>query len=323
MKELKKWLHILLLSFLILGLTACGDNDEPEEDATAEEENDTEENTDTDENEVEKVDEQDESEEKEEENDGEITASSVYEEAVKASEELKSTKLTMDVEQEIHAPDMDEPMTMNIQGETEMTLEPLTLYQNMTTNADIEGEKVDSKMEVYATEDDLYLYEEQLDEWIKMDSSMMGEIGDIANQEDPADQLKMFEQFVSEFDLEETDDEFILKIEIDGNEFTSLMEEMAGGLTPNDIMQGIDGEGGDIFKEMEISQMDYEMYIDKETYHLNQFNMNMDMDMEMDGESASIVQSIKSDYSNINEINPIEVPEDVKDAAIDQSELDL
>src|SRR5699024_11293922 len=82
------------------------------------------------------------------------------------------------------------------------------------------------------------------------------------------------------------------------------MEEMAGGLTPNDIMQGIDGEGGDIFKEMEISQMDYEMYIDKETYHLNQFNMNMDMDMEMDGESASIVQSIKSDYSNINEINP-------------------
>src|SRR5699024_12410379 len=63
-----------------------------------------------------------------------------------------------------------------------------------------------------------------------------------------------------------SDLEFILKIEIDGNEFTSLMEEMAGGLTPNDIMQGIDGEGGDIFKEMEISQMDYEMYIDKETY---------------------------------------------------------
>lgn len=323
MKELKKWLHILLLSFLILGLTACGDNDEPVEDATAEEENDTEENTDT--NEVEKADNdnEDETEEKEEKNDGEITASSVYEEAVKASEELKSTKLTMDVEQEIHAPDMDESMTMNIQGETEMTLEPLTLYQNMTTNADIEGEKVDSKMEVYSTEDDLYLYEEQLDEWIKMDSSMIGEIGDIANQDDPADQLKMFEQFVSDFDLEETDDEYILNIEIEGDEFTSMMEEMAGGLTPNDIFQGMDGEDGDIFKEMEISQMDYEMYIDKDTYHLNQFNMNMDLDMEMDGESASIVQSIKTDYSNINEIDPIEVPKDVKDAAIDQSELDL
>ena len=321
MKSLKKWLYVLLLSILTLGLAACNDTAEPVEDASAEEESaDEEENTEG--TEVDE-DEDEEDEEDEEENASELTVMEVYEEALKAAESLESTALTMNMEQEMTSPDGEENITTSIQSETEMTVDPLTMYQDMKTSAQMDGEDMDSNMEMYVTDEALYMYEEQLDEWIKLDSGMMGDINELANQEDPADQLKMFEQFVSDFDFEQTDDEFILKIDVDGDEFTSMMEEMVGDFMPPEIVEGMAEEGVDMFEHMKINHMYYEMYLDKETFDLTQFNMDMDMDLEIDDESVAIVQSIESTYSNINEIDPIEIPEEVEEAAIDESELEL
>src|SRR5699024_6032747 len=145
----------------------------------------------------------------------------------------------------------------SIQSETEMTVDPLTKYQDMKTSAQMDGEDMDSNMEMYVTDEALYMYEEQLDWWFKLDSGMMGDINELANQEDPADQLTMFEQFVSDFDCEQTDDEFILKLDVDGDEYTSMMEVMIGDLMPPEIGEGMAEEGVDMFKHMKIKHLNY------------------------------------------------------------------
>src|SRR5699024_11385509 len=86
-------------------------------------------------------------------------------------------------------------------------------------------------------------------------SDLMGDLGDLTNQQDPAEQLKMFQEFVSDFDFEQTEDEFILKLTADGEEFTSVMREMAKESMPPEIAEGMAEEGLDVFEQMDINNM--------------------------------------------------------------------
>lgn len=313
---MKKWLYGLLLLILTVGLVACNDTEKPVEDASAEENNQAE-SENNNENDEEVV------EEEEEEANSELTAEDIYEKALEAADHLESATVDMNIEQEITSPDGEGSLVSMIEGTTDLTVDPLTLHQNMVTHIRADDEVMESSMEMYATDEALYLFEEQLDEWIKVDTGMMGDLGELANQEDPADQLKMFQQFASEFEFEQTDDEFILKINADGDEFTSIMEQMVGDTMPPELMEGMAEEGIDLFEQMAINHMSYEMYLDKETFDLSHFKMEMDMDLEVDGETGSISQVIEATYSNVNQIDPIEVPQEVEEAALDESELGL
>jgi len=309
---LKKWLDILLLTILAVGLTACNDTAEPVEEADTTEDVDEEEAT---------TEEENEEEEEEDDSVSEMTVQEVYEEALKASEAMESVEMLMNIEQEINSPDGSETIHSNIEANTEMTMEPLTMYQSAQTTMLLDDEEIASNMEMYVTEEDFFLYEEQLDEWIKVDASFMGDLSDLTNQQDPPDQLEMFQDFVSDFDFEQTEDEFILKLTADGEEFTSVMREMAKESMPPEIAEGMAEEGLDVFEQMDINNMSYEMYLDKETFNLMNFKMDMDMDLEVEGESSNINQTIEAEYVSINETEPVEVPEEVEEEAIDESEL--
>jgi len=309
---LKKWLNILLLTILAIGLTACNDTAEPVDEADAEE--DVEEEATADE-ENEEVDEE------EDESGSELTPQEVYEESLKAAESLESASVTMNIEQEITSPDGVENLSSTTEGEVEMTVDPLTMYQSMTIKGEAEDEQMESIVEMYITEEAFYIYEEEIDEWIKVDTTMMGDISELADQGDPSEQLKQIEQFASEFEIEENEDEFILKINADGDDYTAMMEQMAGDIMPPELSAEMEAEGIDIFEQMTINLMNYELYLDKETFDLLNFKMEMDMDMDVDGETGNITSLIEATYSNINELDPVEVPEEVEEAAIDESEL--
>jgi len=69
---------------------------------------------------------------------------------------------------------------------------------------------------------------------------------------------------------------------------------------------------------MEVNHLFLEYAIDKDTYHIKNYNMDMDYDMEIEGQKMNTTQKIESEYSNINNVDPIEVPDDVKEEAVDQ-----
>ena len=136
---MKKWLDILLLTILAVGLTACNDTAEPVEEADTTEDVDEEEAT---------TEEENEEEEEEDDSVSEMTVQEVYEEALKASEAMESVEMLMNIEQEINSPDGSETIHSNIEANTEMTMEPLTMYQSAQTTMLLDDEEIASNMEM-------------------------------------------------------------------------------------------------------------------------------------------------------------------------------
>ena len=79
-------------------------------------------------------------------------------------------------------------------------------------------------------------------------------------------------------------------------------------------------EEAELMENMEVKALNFEIFIDKETFYTNAFNMDMDMTMTIEGQEMHIVQKIKADISKINEIEKIEIPQEVLDNAIDINE---
>src|SRR5699024_11418419 len=66
-----------------------------------------------------------------------------------------------------------------------------------------------------------------------------------------------------------------------------------------------------------------EIIVDKESFDMLGFSMEMDMVIENDGEKMNIGQNTTAEYSKVDEIDKIEVPQDVIDSAIDADEIGL
>lgn len=315
---MKKWLNLILITILAMTLAACGDSAEPAEEVEAETETGVDETSaenETDENE------EAEDEEADEENDEEQAAKEIYEKAIQAAESLESSSSTLMIEQNMSSPNGEEDLHSVTEGEVELTTDPLTMYEKLMIDGEADGEDVETIVEMYITEDAFYFYDETLDEWIKTDTSVMGDINDMAIQGDPSEQLKQIEQFMSGTEVEENDDEYILTVEADGDAMMDMVEEMLGGIMPPELMQEMAAEGIDIFEQMTINHMTYNLTFDKETFDLLHFELDSDMDLEVDGETGNISQMMEVTYSDINELDPVEVPEEIEEAAIDEAEL--
>lgn len=233
----------------------------------------------------------------EEEDENELDALEIYEEALNASQAMESAEAYMEIKQTMTLPD-EEPIHTLIESDIEMT------------------------MEMYVTEEFMYVYEESIGEWIKADTaSLMGDLSEATNQPDPAEQLEFFREFASDFEVEETDDKYILKLNADDEEFRALSEEMVSENIPPEVQAELEEQGENPYEDMAINAQYFEIYLNKETYDLTQFNLEMDMDMEIEGELTNFNQLIATEYHNINQLDPIEVPEEIEENAIDQSEF--
>jgi len=284
----KKWLLVLVM-ILTVGLAACGeDTSAPADEAEAEPE-----------------------EEKQEE----LTADEVYEKSLEAAEGMESAEIAMDMTQSIEIPDQEVTMDTQSVTEAEIIMDPLAMYQTGTVTVEADGQTQESETELYLAENEMYMFDSVSQTWMKMDSSMIPM--DQIQQQDPADQLKMMEQFVDKMEMEENDEEYILKITGDGEELKTLTQELMEEYMDSEMMATLEQEGIDIFEAMSINNVYYEVLIDKETFETTTFNMDMDMSIDAEDEQMNLTQSVASEYKGINTVDSIEVPQEVKDEAVD------
>src|SRR5699024_4248891 len=117
-------------------------------------------------------------------------AEDVYSEALAASEDMESADVKMDIHMEMGSGE-SEAITIESSNDMQMTLDPLAMYMKGTNKFDmsidgmddedtsaIPGMGTDQEMEMYMVDDTIYMYNEMMGGWLKMDGAGMGAIED-------------------------------------------------------------------------------------------------------------------------------------------------
>ena len=250
-------------------------------------------------------------------NTSDLTLEQVFEKTIERQQEMKSVKADMQISQEMETSMGDESFAMTSTSEMTMetTVNPIQLYAEGTTAmVDAEsGEEMKMPLKMYMTEKDgFYIYEETMGGWFKMPSeqyeAILGQAGMMQN--DAAEQLRQLEQFVKDFTFEQTDDNFILTLNAEGDKFMNfLLEQIQStlGETPEELTTGLEGT--------KIENAKYVLTIDKETFDLTNMVMDMAMTMDVEDMTMKIDQSSTIDYYDFNSIDSITIPQDVLDNA--------
>lgn len=278
---MKKWTALLSIATLTLGLAACNETATPVQ-------------------------------EKEVTETSKLTLQEVYDKSMKVSEELKSVKGTIDMNQTMTMP--SEEMTLDIKSALDMEyiLEPMQMHQKGTTTMmgmGEGGESQETEVETYITEDAMYVYEGTTAQWMKFPQEMVDQIMSSANQTDPATQLQPLQEYLEQVEFEQDDDTYILTLKGSGEEFTALVKDQV-----DEALQNLTA-GENINLDFTINSVDYVVHIDKDSYQTTKLDTVIDMDMTMDGETINLKMDAKTDFSKFNEIGEIVVPQEIIDSA--------
>lgn len=237
----------------------------------------------------------------------ELTLGEVLEKATSASESLKSFGMKMDLEQQMSGAE-----TMNIKSVIDMkaSQEPLAIYQNITMEVQGTSEIIESEM--YLTEDGIYMYEQTGEGWMKFPTEMSEVLTQSTPQQsNPAEELKKLQEYVDDFTFEQDGSFYILKLSASGEKFNKLINETLQQSLP-EMTEAITAS-----QDMKINKIEYEIWIDKKTYYPSKLAMNMDMNITDAGQTVSLKQTMKGEYTEHNNIGEITIPQEILDSAIE------
>lgn len=282
---MKKWMKGLAVGFLALALAACGDqSQEPAEPQTG----------------------------TDEAKKSELTLEEVFTKAQEASEDLKSMHADMTIQQKMTSPAVDGEMDSAINMQMDMIQEPLAMHQIMEMEIPDMG-KIETEM--YLSELGFFMKNPEGDEWMKLPSDSFEELtGNMGTSADATVDYASLEEFIEDFKFEQTNDQYVLKLTASGEKFKKLVQEEldVAGLTEN-----MGEEELAALEDMKIHELEYELFIDKESFQTTAFNLLMDMEMNAEGEVIRMKQDIQAKLSQINDISEITVPQEILDNAIE------
>ena len=281
---MKKWTTLLAASVLTLGLAACNSTATPTSETSEKETS-------------------------------ELTLQQVYEKSLEQSESIASLSALIDMEQLIEIPSQGVSMNTTSDMTMDIIVDPISAYQKGTTAMSVPGEESPEAQEIeiesYMTEEGFFMRDNMSQQWMKLPSEMYDQMMAASeSQADPAQQLKDLEPFMEDFTFEQTDTEYVLKLVASGEQFNELIQKQLTETMPEMMV-----EEEQILKDLNIEKVNYEIFIDKETFNTNALNMVMDMTMPVEGEEMKLSQNLKSVFSKYNEVEPIKIPQEVLDSA--------
>lgn len=250
----------------------------------------------------------------EEEVSEELTVEDVLAKSIEAMNGVESFSTEMEVDQETTLGE-EETIATKMTMKMDATQNPFGLYQETSMQVP-DFDEGDLMAKVYFTEDGAYMNDGMEDVWFKYPDDFTQDL--LALQEmqmQPEEQLEILKSYSENLTMTEDGDHYVITVE--GSDQT--IDQMADQLN---MMFGENlGEGfGELTSMMDITQLDYTLHINKETFYQEAIDMMMEFSMEAEGEKISMIQHSTGTFSNFNEIESIEVPQEIIDSA---EELDL
>lgn len=238
-----------------------------------------------------------------------LTLEEVFNQSLKAAEEITSFSMAMNLDQEISFQDNTETLQSII--DMDMTTEPLAFYQKMTM--EIEGLSDKFETESYFSKDGMYFFDPEQNTWMKFPTEMSEQILQISGkQSNPLDEMKKLEKFIDDFTFEQDDNNYILKLNASGDKFEQLIKETIQDTLPNEFKDTLEA-----FDEMKIENVYYEYVIDKKTFLPIETKVKMDMEITVEGENYTLKQNVHGKYKDYNKVKEIVIPKEIIDQAVE------
>lgn len=284
---MKKVIALCLVSLLVLALSACNSTAEP---TTGKEVN----------------------------NKSELTLQEVYEKAIERQNTLESVSAVIKMNQKIELNDGTEAFEMGSSADMTMDMvsEPLAMYVDgaMTMADPATGENMNVDMEMYMSEEGFFMHDPETKQWMKLPSEQFAAIaGQTVNQVNASEQLKQFESFIEDFTFEQTETEYVLKLNAASDKFSEfILEQMQ--VTE---MMGVTEEEQKIVENMKFDNINYVIKIDKETFDIHAMDTIFDITIDVEGKSMKVATDAKIAFNNFNEVEAIKIPQEVIDQAVE------
>ena len=284
---MKKWGLVLVTSLLVFILAACNETAKPKTGTK-------------------------------EESKSELTLQEVYEKAIERQNELKSVHADMNMNQVLTFGSGEEKFVMGTKSnmKMDMVMDPLAMYMDGTmTMADPEsGEDMNVDMEMYMTEQGLFMQDSESKQWMKLPSDQFDMVmGQTANQANAAEQLGALKSFIEEFKFEQTDSEYILTLSAASDKFKEFMLEQ---MQINQML-GLPNDEQQIVENLSFDKVKYTITINKDTFDIHSMDMAVTMGMGVEEQKISMDMDTKITFDNVNGVKNIVIPQEVIDKAVE------
>ena len=249
----------------------------------------------------------------------ELTLEQVFNNTMERQESLQSVKANMTMEQETAMTIEGEEVQMTSSTNIEMshTTKPMALFADGTMSMTIAGEDeaFNMPLKMYLTEaDGFYMNDMMSNGWVKFPEDMYEDLlSQMGANTDAQEQLQQLKPFLKDFKFEQTDGEYILTLNANGEKFSEMILEQVTGT----LGQQLGEEDLSAFDGMKIEDAKYIITIDKETFDMEKIAMDFVMTVDVEGVLAKVNTSSTITYSNFNAIDPITIPQDVINTAVD------
>ena len=296
---MKKLWMFLLTAMLLFVLAACNQTAE-DVSGSKSEDNETESAV-------------QENQEKPKEEEKELTLEEVYNKTVEASESLKSFSMITDMEMSMASSVEEGTMNMKTSMNGQIVAEPLAMYQQLATSVEGAQESIDTEM--YVTEDGFFFLDPSNQTWLKMPSEMSEQVlGQAAQQQtNPGAELASLQPFIDDFEFQKDETNYILKLKANGDKFTEFANQMLQSTMPQDYEAM-----GNVFENMTIENLEYEMFIDQKSFYPTKLNMILSLAITEGEDTLTMDMNMKGTYADFNNVT-VEVPQEVLDNAQDVS----
>lgn len=239
-----------------------------------------------------------------------LTLQQVYEKAMERQQNLKSVHAETTMDQVMNLTMDSETMQMTSSSNLAMDIEqnPMAMYTKGTIDMDMGGEKFEMPMEMYMTEEDgFYMLNGDTNEWIKLPDEQYEQImAQAGAQANATEQLEQLQQFIDEFTFEQDDENYLLTLNIQGDQFKQMMLSQMGA----SLGESMD-MSGDILENMTFEDSQYNIVVAKDTFDTKEIDLDLKINTNIEGQETTIESDVNVIYSKFDEIDAIKIPDEV------------
>ncbi len=236
----------------------------------------------------------------------ELTVNGILQNSIEAIEEVESYSTKAEMTMEMMG------MTTNISIEGDITHNPDAMHVSMKMG--MPGMTMDS--EIYGADNEVYM--NMFGEWFNMSPD---EVGLEDFEQMTVEEMEVFSRYADEIELTTEDDVYILVLNGSGDHYLDLV----GGYVRDSLGDYTitDEELAEMLENITLNKVDYEIHVDKETFLQTYSKFNIDMEFVEDGFSMALIIDGELSIFNVNNVESIIIPEEVREKAISIDEADL